>query len=135
MTTTAVISPRHFGSEARSAFLLLAPVIAFFAAFQYYPILKSVEISFLDYGLLRRQTPFVGISNYVRQFQDPLFLSALANTLVFVVFAVVIGVVLALFFGVLVESTGRFARFYRTLYFIPVVTSLLATSMIFTWLY
>ena len=70
--------------EARISFLLLVPVIIFFLVFQYYPIFKSIVISFTEYGLLRRETPFVGLTHYVRQFQDPLFLSALWNTIVFV---------------------------------------------------
>ena len=122
-------------AEARSAYSLLAPVILFFLIFHYYPILKSIGISFTEYGLLNRRTPFVGLENYIRQFQDPLFLAALWNTVVFVAAAVIIGVVLALILAVLVESTGRWAKYYRTLYFIPVVTSLLATSMIWRWLY
>ncbi len=126
---------RRLQSDTRSAYMLLLPVLVFFLLFQYYPILKSIVISFMDYGLLMRQTPWVGLENYVRQFQDPLFLSALGNTLVFVAAAVTIGVALALWLAVLVERTGRWAMLYRTLYFIPVVTSLLATSMIFRWLY
>ncbi len=129
------MAPWRKGGEARSAYLLLLPVLVFFLLFQYYPILKSIAISFQEYGLLMRETPWIGLENYVRQFQDPLFLAALWNTLLFVATVVVIGVVLALFCAVLVEQTGRWAGLYRTLYFIPVVTSLLATSMIFRWLY
>ncbi len=123
------------GRDTRSAYTLLLPVLVFFLLFQYYPILKSVAISFMDYGLLRPKTPWIGLENYVRQFQDPLFLSALGNTIVFVAAAVALGVALALLLAVLVERTGRWAKVYRTLYFIPVVTSMLATSMIFRWLY
>ena len=125
----------RFGREARTAYALLAPTLLFFVVFQYYPIVKSVAISFADYGLLRRETPFVGLANYARQFGDPLFLSALWNTLVFVAVVVGVGVALALVVAVLVERTGRWAGFYRTLYFIPVVTSLMATAMIWRWLY
>ncbi len=123
------------GRDTRSAYTLLLPVLVFFLLFQYYPILKSVAISFMEYGLLMRETPWIGLENYVRQFQDPLFLSALGNTIIFVAAAVTLGVALALLLAVLVERTGRWAKVYRTLYFIPVVTSLLATSMIFRWLY
>ncbi len=122
-------------AETRTAYGMLVPTLVFFVVFQYYPILKSIGISFFDYGLLRRDTPFVGMANYVRQFHDPLFLAAIRNTLVFVSAAVVIGVILALALSVLVEQTGRWAQFYRTLYFIPVVTSLMATSMVWRWLY
>lgn len=123
------------GGETRAAYFLLVPTLVFFLVFQYYPILKSFVISFADYGLLRRDTPFVGFDNYLRQFQDPLFISALWNTLIFVAIVVAIGVALALLFAVLVENSGRWAGFYRTCYFIPVVTSLMATAMIWRWLY
>ncbi len=123
------------GAERRAPVLLLLPILVFFILFQYYPILKSLWISFFDYGLLRRETPFIGIENYIRQFQDLLFLSALRNTVVFVASAVVVGVALALLFAILVERTGRWAKYYRTLFFIPVVISLLATTMIWRWLY
>lgn len=121
--------------EDKAAYTLLLPTLIFFVIFQYYPILKSIVISFQDYGLLNRDTPFVGFDNYWRQLQDPLFMSALWNTLVFAGLTVIIGVMLALFFAVLVEASGKWRSFYRTLYFIPVVTSLLATAMIWRWLY
>ncbi len=135
--TPAALRPlrRRFDAEARAAYTMLAPVIVLFAVFQYYPILKSLVLSFFEYGLLRRTTPFVGLANYTRSFQDPLFLSALGNTLVFVAGTVVVGVVLALALAVLVERTGRWAHLYRTLYFIPVVTSLMASAMVWRWLY
>lgn len=132
---TLSLARGRMGQEAQTAYALLAPTLLFFVLFQYYPILKSIAISFADYGLLRRNTPFVGFENYVRQFQDPLFLSALGNTLVFVAVCVAVGVVLALVTAALVENTGRWAGIYRTLYFIPVVTSLMATAMIWRWLY
>jgi multiple sugar transport system permease protein len=125
----------RISGEVGVAWAMLLPILGFFVVFQYYPILKSVVISFQQYGLLMRETPWVGLDNYIRQFQDPLFLSALWNTLLFVAACVIVGVALALFFAVLVESTGKWAKYYRTLYFIPVVTSLLATSMVWRWLY
>ena len=127
--------PTHNRQEVRKSILLLLPVLVFFLVFQYYPILKSIVISFTEYGLLRRDTPFIGFTHYIRQFQDPLFVAALWNTIVFVFFAVSIGFVLALGFAVLVERTGRWAKWYRTIYFIPVVTSLLASTMVWRWLY
>jgi multiple sugar transport system permease protein len=127
--------PEEIDRETWTAYGLLLPILVFFLAFQYYPILKSVVISFMEYGLLLPEAPWVGLQNYIRQFRDPLFLSALWNTLIFVAAAVGVGVTLALFFAVLVERTGRWAKIYRTLYFIPVVTSLMATSMIWRWLY
>lgn len=135
MTFSLPASWKKEHGETRTAYTLLLPILVFFIVFQYYPILKSVVISFMEYGLLLPETPWVGIENYIRQFQDPLFLSALWNTLLFVAAAVVFGVILALFFAVLVERAGRWASLYRTLYFIPVVTSLLATSMVWRWLY
>lgn len=133
--TNTLLRPRRFDAEARTAYAMLLPVIVLFVLFQYYPILKTIGVSFFEYGLLRRTTPFIGLGHYVRQFHDPLFLSALANTLVFVAGTVAVGVALALGFAVLVEKSGRWASVYRTLYFIPVVTSLMATAMVWRWLY
>ncbi len=135
MTFDLPLPKKVWRSETATAYTLLLPVLAFFIVFQYYPILKSIAISFMEYGLLLPDTPWVGLENYVRQFQDPLFISALWNTLIFVGIAVAVGVVLALFFAILVERSGRWSSLYRTLYFIPVVTSLLATSMVWRWLY
>ena len=126
---------RGIGTQAGAAYALLVPVLVFFVLFQYYPILKSIVISFQEYGLLMRWTPFIGLENYIRQFTDPLFLSALWNTSLFVLVSVIVGVVLALWLAVLIERTGRWAAIYRTLYFIPVITSLLAASMIWRWMY
>lgn len=123
------------GNQWRAAYPLLLPVLLFFLLFQYYPILKSILISFQEYGLLLRETPWVGLENYVRQFQDPLFIAALWNTILFVVGTVAVGVSLALLLAVLIERTGRWAGLYRTVYFLPVVTSLMAASMIWRWLY
>lgn len=132
---TPSLSWRVAGDQSRTAYPLLIPVLLFFLVFQYYPILKSVLISFQEYGLLLRETPWIGLENYLRQLQDPLFMSALVNTVVFVAGAVLVGVTLALFFAVLIEQTGRWAGIYRTVYFLPVVTSLMAASMIWRWLY
>ena len=135
MANAVLLRPRRFDAEARAAYAMLAPVAVLFVLFQYYPIVKSLLVSFFEYGLLRQDTPFVGLKNYTRQFSDPLFLSALVNTLVFVAGTVIVGVVLALGLAVLVERTGKWAKVYRTLYFIPVVTSLMATAMVWRWLY
>ncbi len=135
LASSRLMNRRTNQGEVRASLLLLVPVLVFFLVFQYYPILKSIVISFTEYGLLRRQTPFIGLTHYIRQFQDPLFLSALWNTIVFVFFAVSIGFFVALGFSVLVERTGRWAKMYRALYFIPVVTSLLASTMVWRWLY
>ncbi len=135
MQSSVAVKKYRTKSDSRTAFTLMLPVLIFFMVFQYYPILKSVVISFMEYGLLRRETPWVGLQNYVNQMNDPLFISALINTLLFVAIVVVIGVVVALILAVFVERTGKWSKLYRTLYFIPVVTSLLATSMIWRWLY
>ena len=55
--------------DAYRAWLLLLPVLLFFALFQYYPIVKSILISFQEYGLLLENRPWVGFRNFHRQFR------------------------------------------------------------------
>ena len=53
-----ISSAEYERNEARDTYFLLVPVVLFFLLFQYYPILKSVIISFTEYGLLRKNDPF-----------------------------------------------------------------------------
>jgi len=82
------------------------------------------------------QLKFVGLANYQRLLSDPVFLTALGNTLIFLVFQVPLMVILAIFFSVLLnQKTLKWRGVFRTLVFLPCVTSLVAYSLIFKYLF
>lgn len=116
-------------------YLFLMPFLIFFAVFRLWPILWSFIISFFEYkngGVTR----FVGLSNYISLFQDPVFLKSIGNTLFFVIVYNVIMIFLAIVLAVMASSTfitGR--KVYRSIYFIPIAMSLPVVAMVFDMIF
>ena len=102
--------------------------------FYFYPMVQTFLLS-LSAGK-GNQLKFVGLANYQRLLSDPVFLTALGNTLIFLVFQVPLMVILAIFFSVLLnQKTLKWRGVFRTLVFLPCVTSLVAYSLIFKYLF
>ena len=116
-------------------YILLSPVITFFGIGYLYPIISSFIISFFQYDPLDKIHPFLGIKNYVDLFSSGPFLTSLKNTAIFCFFNVGIGLPLALFLAWVFNKVLKFAKLYRTLYFLPVVTSIVACALIWGWIY
>jgi ABC-type sugar transport system permease subunit len=111
------------------AYLLIAPAILASVTFLYVPMLFSGYWSFTKYNGL--QPPqWVGLDNYVALFHDDRFLKALFNTVVFVVLGMGIGPILGLFSAILLNQSVRLRAFFRTAYFLPVMTSLVVVATI-----
>lgn len=102
--------------------------------FYFYPMIQAFILSFQT-GM-GSNLDFVGFENYTRLFSDPTFLTALKNTLIYLIFQVPIMIILALVFSVLLNRPNlRFKGFFRTAIFLPAVTSLVAYSVIFKYLF
>jgi lactose/L-arabinose transport system permease protein len=79
---------------------------------------------------------FTGIENYTRLFKDPTFLTTVKNTVIYLMVQVPVMILLALFLSVLLNNkTIKFKGFFRTAIFLPCVTSLVAYSVIFKYLF
>jgi len=112
-------------------YLFIAPAVILFAVFMLYPILYSFVLSFqTNQG---GQFTFVGLDNYLRLFEDEIFIKALKNTFILLIIQVPIMLFLALFIATLLNSALLKMRgFFRVTYFLPAVTSLVAYSIIFS---
>ena len=114
--------------------LLITPSLLFLLAFVVVPILAALYFSFTKYDLL--QPPhWIGLANYVNLFSDDRFRHSIVNTLLFAVGTIPTGTALALLFALLVDRKLRGIVFFRAAYYLPVVTSFVAASMIWLWLY
>jgi len=91
-------------------------------------------ISFHKWNIIQPDKPFVGLDNYVRLFHDPRFLRAVTNTLTFMV-GVPLGLASGLSVALLLNTKVRGQAIYRTLFYIPVVTPLVVSSIIWKWVY
>lgn len=98
------------------------------------PILMSLYYSFTDYDVIT-EANFIGFENYIKLFQDDQFITALLNTLWYCVLTVPAGVILALLLAVLFNRQIPGIGVFRTLTFIPVITSMVAVSLIWSMLY
>lgn len=116
--------------DLNTALIALAPVVLLFAIFNIYPILYSGYLSLMKWDGLSADRTFVGLDNYREIFNSPLFLNSLVVTVKYAVGVTILGVGLALVIAVLLNSIFRGRTLYRTLYFIPVVTSTIAVAIV-----
>jgi len=115
-------------------FAFISPWLLGFIAFSGGPIIASAVISFTDWNIL--STPkFVGLANYQRLVNDPLVWKALGNTIYYTIGSVILMTVASLLTAILLNQELRGVRFFRTLYFLPSVTSGVAIAILFAWMY
>jgi multiple sugar transport system permease protein len=113
--------------------LFLGPNIAGFLVFVFLPIIASFCISFTEWDIL---TPpkFIGLSNYIKLIQDKDFWYYLYNTLFFML-GIPIGMIFSLFLAILVNQKLKGIIIFRTIYFLPVISSMVACALVWRWIY
>lgn len=112
-------------------YLLIAPGFLIYALFILVPILWTVAMSFTDYNL--KTFSFVGLSNYIQLFQDAVFGKSVLNTVIYSVITIPVTMALSLFLATLLNQKIRGKGFFRTLFYMPNIFSMVAVSM--AWLY
>jgi len=123
-------------SSADRRFLLtvLVPALALFMAFTFLPVVLSFILSFTQWELMG--TPrFIGFRNYIELYSDQVFRTALVNTLLFAIMYVPPMILISLALALLVNRETPAAKFFRTVYFLPVVTSFVVFALIFEWIF
>jgi len=127
---------RPFGlADTLTGYLFIAPWLTVFLAFSLIPLLHSFVLSFSRYNLLSSEISFVGLRNFWEVLQEPDFLQALRNTLIFSLGSIPPTMALALFSAVLINTRIPFKRLYQAGLFLPVATSVIVICMIFSYLY
>ena len=126
--------------QARAGLAFAAPALALIAAFFLFPVAASLLLSLTDFDIYaiadRDALRVVGLANYAALARDPLFWRALANTAVFVAVATPLSIGMSLATALLVTAAAvRLAAVFRTLFFVPVVTSLVAVAVVWRYLY
>lgn len=116
-----------------SAWIFLAVPVALFAVFLLLPVVMAIGLSLTDYAVIG-DFEWVGLANYARIVDDPIFWVAVRNTAFYTVLYVPAGVLVALGTALLLNRSSRTSRVFRTLFYIPVVSSTVATAAIWFWL-
>lgn len=118
------------------SFAFAFPALFFYCLFLVGPILSTVKISFSEWNGAAPYMKWVGMKNYIRVLQDPIFYKALGNNIIWILFTIFIPVLLGLIFAVFL--TQKFVRgkfLYRLTYFMPNVVSLVAVGIVWGWIY
>lgn len=128
------VKRRRLDDDTPWAMLMLAPNIIGFFMFMVVPILATFYFSFTEYDLIGAPT-FVGLDNYAELFRDKIVGVVLQNTFTFTVITVPIGMAFSLLLAVFLDQKLAFKRFYRGAYFLPSITSMVAVSIVWQWIY
>ncbi len=120
--------------EVIEAYLYLLPTFVGLALFSLGAIIASFGISFTDWDILQ-PAHWVGLSNYVRLFTTPLVWQIFGNTFYYTVVIVPVGAALALGLALALNRGLRGIVVLRSLYFLPVISSTVAVSLVWGWLY
>lgn len=122
--------------ESLTALGMATPAVVLLIVFLVVPVALAFGLAFTDARLIS-PTParFVGLRNFTLLFQDPVFYKSLRNTVYFAVVVVPLQAGLALVLALLVNAEVRGVNFFRTVYFLPVVTSMVVVSILWTFLY
>lgn len=127
-------------TEARAAVLFLAPALAVLVLFFFLPVVAGFALSLTDFDLYTigdiHNLRFTALHNYAAALGNPIFWTALGNTLYFAFVGGPLTVAVSLAAALLVNAkAARFKPLFRTVYFAPVVTTLVAVSIVFRFLY
>jgi multiple sugar transport system permease protein len=131
---STVAGARH--REALAGVLMVSPSVLLLIVFFFIPVGLCFLLAFTDARLIS-PTPakLVGLDNFDRLVHDPLFWKSLRNTLYFAAVVVPLQSGFALLLALLVNAKIRGTNFFRTLYFIPVVTSIVVVSILWRFMY
>lgn len=120
--------------EALAAYVFLAPFLAGLLVFTLWPLFNALYLSFHSYDLFS-EAKFVGLQNYRFLLSEPDFWISIRNTTVYTVVVVSAQTCLAMFLAVILDQKLRAKTFFRVAFFLPSVTSSVAISLIFMFLF
>ncbi len=103
-------------------YLLVSPYIFHFALFIAFPVVFSVVLTFHKWNIISPME-FIGIKNYVRLFNDKVFLKSMINTLIFLAIHIPLQIIVALFLAEVLNQKLKFQGFFRAAFFLPVIVS------------
>lgn len=120
--------------EALEGFLCITPWLLGFILFTAGPMLASVWLSLTDYEILR-PISFIGVQNFTKAVNDPLFTKSLWNTAIYTVLYVPLHLITALLAALLLNAKVRGIKTYRVIFYIPSIMPAVATAFLWMWIF
>jgi multiple sugar transport system permease protein len=119
--------------EAIEGYVFIFPWLIGFVVFLAGPLLASFYFSFTEYELARPPV-FIGLKNYVKLVDDPLFYQSLKVTAIYTFFSVPLGITLSFLVALLLNQKVKLLGFFRTMYYMPALVPAVASAMLWIWL-
>jgi multiple sugar transport system permease protein len=122
--------------RSKGAYLFLLPGMGLFFTFILFPMTYSLRMSFYKWNIVNpAASKFLGFGNYVRALNDPIFIRAAINTIVYTLITVPGQILFALIVAILLDQKIRGRTFFRVTYYLPVITSWVIVTLIFEYLF
>ncbi|MDX6325751.1 MAG: multiple sugar transport system permease protein [Nocardioidaceae bacterium] len=118
-----------------SAYVFLAPGMILFSVFTVGALVFAFFLTFHEWNAIQPYKPFVGLDNYSRMIHDKDFARSIVNTVYFTGGSVPLQMLVGLLVALLLNQPIRFISAFRTMYYLPVVTPLVAASILWKWIY
>ena len=116
-------------------YLFLLPAVVVLVLFFFIPFFQSIGLSFFGYDSSLYNPDFVGLDNYKKLITSPVFYKVMANTFIYLIFAVPFLTVFPLFLAILINQKIRCVTLYKILIYLPVIVSIVVAAIAFKWLY
>lgn len=120
--------------EAKWGYIFLLPNLILFLAFTVFPVFASFYYSLNDWNI-HMPMQYIGLQNYSKLLQDSVFGQVVVNTFYYTFGILPVQTVLGLLIALALNQKIRLMTMYRGMYFVPVVTSMVAVSMVWQWMY
>ena len=128
---------RQMGSlnrhQARVAYVFISPVLLLFTVFTVIPVFMAFYLSFTNYDVLSRMD-WVGLDNYKRLIQDDLLWQTFRNVFYYAIIFIPLNIMTSLLIAMLLNKAKRGVKVFRTLNYLPTLTSAVAASTVWLWL-
>lgn len=133
---TGRIRRRNWLFSQIKGYLYISPWLIVFSILTVYPFIRGIWLSFTDWDGLSKVYKFVGIQNYIKAlFDEPLFWRTIYNLTYYWIYVLIGYVVFGMLLALLVNSIKHGKGFFRSAFFMPNITTGVAVSLIWVWLY
>lgn len=122
------------GPAYRFMAVCLSPAVLTILVWAYYPLFKGLIIAFQDYKIAKGAT-WVGLDNFIGVFTQPVFYQSLWNSVVYVALTIAIGFFIPIFLALALNEIPRFKVFFRTVFYLPAMTSSIVVALLWRQFY
>ena len=133
--TLLVMVIRSIPSRTRAPYLFLLPMLSGIIFLTFFPALFALYISFHRWNILVPKKPFVGFDNFVKAFGDEYLWKSIWISFKYAFGVIPVKMFISFVLATMIYTIPRFKGLFRVIYFLPTVTSVVAVSVIWTWIY